>query len=116
MAAGDRTRRALLTGIAGQDGSFLAELLLKRGYDVVGMIRASSLGGSEHLRDRIEVVHGELLEPSTLRAAVAEVRPDELYHLAAPTFVPGSWLRPAWVYRTRGCARSKSSITTSPAS
>jgi GDPmannose 4,6-dehydratase len=87
-----------VTGIAGQDGSFLAELLLEQGYNVVGMIRASSsegLGASEHLTDSLEVVSGELLEVSTLRAAVAEVRPDELYHLAAPTFVPESWQRPA---------------------
>jgi GDPmannose 4,6-dehydratase len=86
-----------VTGLTGQDGSFLAELLLERGYHVVGMIRASSsepLGASEHLRDRIEVVTGELLKPSTLRAAVANVQPDELYHLAAPSFVPDSWLRP----------------------
>jgi len=84
--------------VTGQDGSFLAELLLERGYEVIGMVRASSgdgLGASEHLRERLRVVMGELLEPDSLRAAVADVQPDELYHLAAPTFVPESWLRPA---------------------
>jgi GDPmannose 4,6-dehydratase len=87
-----------VTGITGQDGSFLAELLLERGYRVTGVIRgtpAEPLGASEHLRARIELIHGDLLDPASLRAAVAEVRPDELYHLAAPSFVPESWLAPA---------------------
>jgi GDPmannose 4,6-dehydratase len=90
--------RALVTGITGQDGSFLAELLLDRGYRVVGMVRGSpadSLGSSEHLRDKVELVTGELLDPASLRAVVAHTRPDELYHLAAPSFVPDSWRRPA---------------------
>jgi GDPmannose 4,6-dehydratase len=98
-AAGGAPRKALVTGVTGQDGSFLAELLLERGYHVVGMIRASPsdpLGASEHLRASIEVIQGDLLDPLTLQAAVARVRPDELYHLAAPTFVPESWLRPGW--------------------
>ena len=97
MAAGG-TLRALVTGITGQDGSFLAELLLDRGYRVVGMVRGSpadSLGSSEHLRDKVELVSGELLDPASLRAAVAQARPHELYHLAAPSFVPDSWRRPA---------------------
>jgi GDPmannose 4,6-dehydratase len=88
---------ALITGITGQDGSFLAELLLAKGYRVTGLTHraaAQPLGCSEHLRDEIELVHGELLAPETLRAAVAKVRPDELYHLAAPSFVPASWERP----------------------
>ena len=87
-----------MTGVTGQDGSFLAELLLERGYHVVGMIRRSTaerLGASEHLRDRIELVAGDLLDQASLRAAVAEARPDELYHLAAPSFVPESWRQPA---------------------
>jgi GDPmannose 4,6-dehydratase len=88
---------ALITGITGQDGSFLAELLLAKGYRVTGLTRRAGeqpLGCSEHLRGEIEVVHGELLAPDTLQAAVASVRPDELYHLAAPSFVPASWERP----------------------
>lgn len=88
---------ALVTGITGQDGSFLAELLLEKGYSVTGMTRApreSSLGSSEHLRGQIDVVRGELLEPLSLRKAVDELRPREIYHLAAPSFVPASWERP----------------------
>lgn len=96
--AGGGSRRALVTGVTGQDGSFLAELLLGRGYDVVGMIRPpadESLGAAEHLRDRLRLVPGDLLDPDSLRAVVADAQPDELYHLAAPSFVPDSWLRPA---------------------
>jgi GDPmannose 4,6-dehydratase len=95
---GGGTRRALVTGITGQDGSFLAELLLGRGYDVVGMVRppaSEPLGAAEHLRDRLRLVRGDLLDPDSLRAVVADAQPDELYHLAAPSFVPDSWLRPA---------------------
>ncbi len=90
-------RRALVTGLTGQDGSFLAELLLAEGYAVTGVVRGwprASLGASEHLRDQVRAVPGELLDPGSLRAAVQEVRPHELYHLAAPSFVPASWERP----------------------
>lgn len=89
--------RALITGLSGQDGSFLAELLLERGYSVTGAVRDPQHGPlrcSEHLRDRVRLVRGELLEPDTLRAAVAQTRPDEIYHLAGPSFVPHSWERP----------------------
>jgi GDPmannose 4,6-dehydratase len=92
------SRRALVTGLTGQDGSFLAELLLEKGYRVTGMIRGAAsgpLGAAEHLRDRVELVHGDLLEPDSLAAAVRDVDPDELYHFAAPSFVPDSWQRPA---------------------
>ena len=95
MASGSQSRRALLTGVTGQDGSFLAELLLEHGYDVTGLVRSSSLGSSEHLRGRLELVDGDLLDPKSLTAALAQVRPDELYHLAAPSFVPDSWRDPA---------------------
>lgn len=99
MAANGRgRRRALVTGLTGQDGSFLAELLLEQGYRVIGLIRRRAtepLGSSEHLRDQVELVRGDLLEPASLTEAVALVRPHELYHLAAPSFVPGSWQRPA---------------------
>jgi GDPmannose 4,6-dehydratase len=100
-------RRALITGITGQDGSFLAELLLEKGYAVTGVVRGGpavepagepagevSLGCSGHLRAQIELVHGELIEPETLRGAIERVRPHEVYHLAAPSFVPASWDRP----------------------
>jgi GDPmannose 4,6-dehydratase len=87
----------MITGITGQDGSFLAELLLEKGYEVTGMVRGPegrSLGCSEHLRDRLELVRGDLLAPGALRRAIERVRPAEIYHLAGPSFVPDSWERP----------------------
>jgi len=93
----DSERSALITGITGQDGSFLAELLLEQGYSVAGLVRrepAAPLGCSEHLRDRLRLERGDLLAPDTVRAAIERVRPREIYHLAAPSFVPDSWVRP----------------------
>ncbi len=87
-----------MTGLTGQDGSFLAELLLAEGYAVTGVVRGwprATLGAAEHLRGRVDAVPGELLDQGSLRAAVSEVRPHELYHLAAPSFVPASWECPA---------------------
>lgn len=92
-----REPSAFITGLSGQDGSFLAELLLGKGYRVSGLVRgeaARSLGCSEHLRDRVELVQGDLLRPETLAAAIERVRASEIYHLAAPSFVPASWERP----------------------
>jgi GDPmannose 4,6-dehydratase len=92
-----KASRALITGISGQDGSFMAELLLEEGYEVVGLVRGGpdrSLGCSEHLRERVALLAGDLLDPESLRAAVEETRPQEIYHLAAPSFVPASWERP----------------------
>ncbi len=88
---------ALITGLTGQDGSFLAELLLAEGYDVAGVVRGGaerSLGCAEHLRADVRVLAGELLDADTLRAAVEQVHPSEIYHLGAPSFVPASWGRP----------------------
>jgi GDPmannose 4,6-dehydratase len=82
--------RALITGITGQDGSYLTRLLLDRGYEVVGMVRAGDVR-----IDGVRTIRGDLGEPASLRAAVLETVPDELYHLAAPTFVPASWEDPA---------------------
>jgi GDPmannose 4,6-dehydratase len=94
------TRRALITGISGQDGSFLAELLLDEGYDVAGVLRdPERLGCAEHLREQLGLVRGELLDPGSLRAAVELLRPSEIYHLAAPSFVPASWLAPLQTLR-----------------
>jgi GDPmannose 4,6-dehydratase len=93
---------ALITGMTGQDGSFLAELLLAKGYRVSGLVRGSperTLGCAEHLRGEVELAHGELLAPETLRAAVRQVRPQEIYHLAAPSFVPASWEAPGETMR-----------------
>lgn len=99
MAEQAQTQRvALVTGLTGQDGSFLAELLLDKGYAVAGLVRPEGddgLGYSEHLRGRVELVDGDLLEAETLTAAVDQIRPDELYHLAAPSFTPDSWRNPS---------------------
>lgn len=92
------TPSALITGIGGQDGSFLAELLLAEGYEVTGWSRHGAdgpLGPSEHLRPRLSLRAGDLCDPGSLRAAVRDVRPDEIYHLAAPSFIPYSWRDPA---------------------
>ncbi len=90
-------KTALITGITGQDGSYLAELLLEEGYRVVGMTRRSSTDVHErinHLVDRIEIVSGDLLDQSSMTNVVASVRPDEVYNLAAQSFVPTSWAQP----------------------
>ncbi len=92
-------RRALIIGIGGQDGSYLAELLLGEGYEVVGMVRESEFDGRpfENLAtviDRVTLLPGELLDTASLRRVVGGCEPDELYHLAAPTFVPASWEDP----------------------
>jgi GDPmannose 4,6-dehydratase len=101
-SAGETGRVALVTGITGQDGSFLAELLLEKGYRVVGTVQGAPEGGlglAEHLRGELELVHGDLLEPAGLADLVGELRPNELYHLAAPSFVPDSWERPSRTVR-----------------
>jgi GDPmannose 4,6-dehydratase len=92
-----RPPRALITGITGQDGSLLTELLLARGYAVTGVTRRApgeSLGLVEPVRAAISWLHGDLTDPATV-AAIVDAAPDELYHLAAPTFVADSWERPA---------------------
>jgi GDPmannose 4,6-dehydratase len=88
----------LITGVTGQDGSFLAELLHQEGYEVTGMVRGGGdrdLGCAEHLREHLALVPGDLLDADSLRAAVEQARPHELYHLASPSFIPASWERPA---------------------
>jgi GDPmannose 4,6-dehydratase len=88
--------KALITGITGQDGSYLAEFLLEEGWEVFGLVRAPSqpLPNVEHIRDRLHLLRGNLLAPRTLTAAVEAICPQHLYHLAAPTFVPDSWNDP----------------------
>jgi len=91
------TKRALITGITGQDGSYLAELLLEKGYEVVGMVRRSSAPNVwriEHLVDRITLKPADLLDQLSLLRLIDEVRPHELYNLAAMSFVPASWDQP----------------------
>ena len=89
--------RVLITGVAGQDGSYLAELLLAGGDQIIGLDLAPSADGVANLAaiaDQIEYLQGDLLEPASLHAAVASSAPDEIYHLAAPSFVPDSWNDP----------------------
>ena len=90
-------KTALITGITGQDGSYLAEVLLEKGYRVVGMTRRSSTGAMErieHLLDRIELVQGDVLDQASLVAAIQSAQPSEVYNLAAMSFVPTSWNQP----------------------
>jgi GDPmannose 4,6-dehydratase len=89
--------KALVTGITGQDGSYLAEFLLGKGYEVVGMVRRTSHDSYErieHLLDRIEIVAADLLDQHSLTVVLQETRPDEVYNLAAQSFVPTSWSQP----------------------
>jgi GDPmannose 4,6-dehydratase len=88
---------AFITGITGQDGSYLAEFLLEKGYRVVGMTRRTSTDSMqriEHLQDRLEFVQGDLLDQPSLISAIQTVQPDEVYNLAAMSFVPTSWNQP----------------------
>lgn len=90
-------KTALITGITGQDGSYLAEFLLERGYRVVGMTRRTSTVTSErieHLIGALELIQGDLLDQNSLTQAVLQIRPDEVYNLAAQSFVPTSWNQP----------------------
>ena len=90
-------RRAIITGITGQDGSYLAELLLDKGYEVIGTIRRSSspnLWRIEHLLGRVTLKPADLLDQLSLLRVIAEVRPAEIYNLAAMSFVPASWDQP----------------------
>jgi GDPmannose 4,6-dehydratase len=90
-------KRALITGITGQDGSYIAEYLLDKGYEVHGMVRRSSTENFErinHIKDKIKFYQGDLLDFSSLIEMVEEVNPDEIYNLAAQSFVPTSWKQP----------------------
>lgn len=90
-------KRALITGITGQDGSYLAEFLLHRGYDVIGVVRRSSLSNCDriaHLLDQIGFLQADLLDQASLIHAVREAQPQEVYNLAAQSFVPTSWSQP----------------------
>ncbi len=91
------TKRALITGITGQDGSYLAELLLDKGYEVIGMVRRSSTVNFEriaHLQDRITFVPGDLLDEMSMVSVLNEHRPHEVFNLAAQSFVQTSWGQP----------------------
>jgi len=89
--------KALITGVTGQDGSYLAELLLAKGYEVVGMVRRTSHHSYEridHLLDRLEIVAADLLDQHSLTVVLQDTRPDEVYNLAAQSYVPTSWSQP----------------------
>jgi GDPmannose 4,6-dehydratase len=91
------TRRALITGVTGQDGSYLAEYLLEQGYEVHGMVRRSStekFDRIEHIRDRITLHQGDLLDQRSLVDALRASNPDEIYNLAAMSYVAASWVQP----------------------
>jgi GDPmannose 4,6-dehydratase len=88
---------AIITGVTGQDGSYLADFLLSKGYRVVGMVRRSStvtFGRIEHIQDDIEIIQGDLHDQSSLVSVMEEYCPDEVYNLAAQSFVPTSWKQP----------------------
>ena len=90
-------RRALITGITGQDGSYLAELLLEKGYEVHGVVRRSSTETFEriaHLKDRVQLHQADLLDQMSLVNTLRDARPQEIYNLAAQSFVPTSWVQP----------------------
>lgn len=89
--------RALITGITGQDGSYLADLLLEKGYEIFGMVRRSSTETVEriaHITDQVTFIQADLLDQASLTKAMEEARPDEIYNLAAQSFVPTSWSQP----------------------
>ena len=92
------TKKALITGLTGQDGSYLAELLLEKGYQVFGLVRRSSTSNLErisHLFNKIQIVSGDLLDQSSLMDVVTDTQPDEIYNLASQSYVPLSWTQPA---------------------
>lgn len=108
-------RKALITGLTGQDGSYLAELLLEKGYEVFGLVRRSSssnLDRISHLSGNIQILSGDLLDQSSLMDVVAEAQPDEIYNLASQSYVPISWTQPALTaeYTALGVSRLLESI------
>jgi len=93
----DHAPRAIITGITGQDGSYLAELLLEKGYEVYGLVRRSSTEKFErinHIKDRVKLIQADLADQVSLIEAVGSIRPREVYNLAAQSFVPVSWNQP----------------------
>ena len=90
-------KKALITGITGQDGSYLAEFLLEKGYEVYGMYRRTStdsLGRIGHLKKQIKLVEGDLTDLGSMIHILKEIRPDEVYNLASQSFIPASWTQP----------------------
>jgi GDPmannose 4,6-dehydratase len=92
-------KRALITGITGQDGSYLSEFLLSKGYEVFGLVRRTSILNFErikHIQDKVKLISGDLLDQNSLMNAIKESNPDEIYNLAAQSFVPASWKQPVF--------------------
>src|SRR2546428_323199 len=103
-------KSALVTGATGQDGSFLMELLLKKGYEVHGLVRRLSIpniGNIQHLVDRVSLLDGDLIDQSSLNAAVRESEPDEVYNLAAQSFVATSFVQPVLTGEITGIGVAK---------
>ncbi|MFN6514483.1 MAG: GDP-mannose 4,6-dehydratase [Nostoc sp. CreGUA01] len=108
-------KRALITGVTGQDGSYLAELLLAQGYQVFGLVRRSSSSNLErisHLGGNVEILSGDLLDQSSLMDVITQAQPDEIYNLASQSYVPLSWTQPALTaeYTALGVSRLLESI------
>lgn len=108
-------KKALITGLTGQDGSYLAEILLAQGYQVFGLVRRSSTSNLErvsHLFNQIQIVSGDLLDQTSLMDVVTETQPDEIYNLASQSYVPLSWTQPALTaeYTALGVSRLLESI------
>lgn len=108
-------KKALITGLTGQDGSYLAELLVEQGYQVFGLVRRSSSGNLDrisHLADKVEILSGDLLDQSSLMDVITESSPDEIYNLASQSYVPLSWTQPALTaeYTALGVSRLLESI------
>ncbi|HHE70861.1 MAG TPA: GDP-mannose 4,6-dehydratase [Chloroflexi bacterium] len=98
-------RRALITGVTGQDGSYLAEFLLSKGYEVIGMVRRTStvnFSRIQHIQDEIKLVSGDLLDQGSLMTILRDYRPAEVYNLAAQSFVPTSWQQPVFTGNVTG--------------
>ena len=109
------TKRVLITGLTGQDGSYLAELLLEQGYEVYGLVRRSSssnLGRISHFSKNVHILSGDLLDQSSLMDVITESQPDEIYNLASQSYVPLSWTQPALTaeYTALGVSRLLESI------
>lgn len=103
-------KRALITGITGQDGSYLSEFLLKKGYEVYGMVRRASVERFDriaHIQDKLNLIQGDLTDQSSLDEAVKSIQPDEVYNLAAQSFVPTSWNQPTLTGEVTGMGTTR---------
>ncbi len=108
-------KKALITGLTGQDGSYLAELLIAKGYQVFGLVRRSSssnINRISHLSGNIQILSGDLLDQSSLMDVITEAQPDEIYNLASQSYIPTSWTQPALTaqYTALGVSRLLESI------